>query len=213
MGKAKQIKHDCFNNIKAKESYWLGLLASDGHVYSDKRYPNSKLVCLHTKDEEIVNNFKEFLGSEHKITKEKTEYFKFAATSKTIVDKLEQFGITERKSLSLSVKNIPEQYINHFIRGVLDGDGHISFYYRNKNGMVNVIGISSGSKLFLEWIDKKSIISGNIYHTSGNTYQLVWQNRNDVKALGKWIYKGSRNNTRLSRKYNKYLEIKQYKEV
>lgn len=204
MGKAKQINHNSFNTIKAKEAYWLGMIAADGHVYSDKRYPKSKSIGLHTKDEELVNNFKNFLESEHKITKEKTGYFKFGATSKDITDRLETFGITERKSLTLEIKNIPKLYISHFMRGILDGDGSISCYKRPKNGTIVTVTITSGSKKFLEWINTIVPIKGKLYN---NSIQIVWQNREKIIKLCKWLYNGSTVDTRLDRKYKKFKEI------
>lgn len=48
-------------------------------------------------------------------------------TSQKIVNDLKKLGITYRKSLREKVPDVPQQYLRDFIRGVIDGDGGISF--------------------------------------------------------------------------------------
>src|SRR5690606_7087758 len=88
------------------------------------------VVGISSKDKQILEDFSGFVKSNHVITKHKSREYgtiyytiKFSATR--ICEKLEEIGITERKSLSLKV--VPSVLCSFdFLRGVVDSDGHIN---------------------------------------------------------------------------------------
>lgn len=142
------IKHNVYNPNKYDEyliskfhiidceekAYWLGFMIADAYV------TNKQLVLqLAQKDLEHIINFKNFINTNIKIYSKLTklngkEYksYRCSISSKKFVNSLLKYNIYPNKSLTTSIpKTIPSQYINHYIRGIFDGDGSIHFN-RNK---------------------------------------------------------------------------------
>ncbi len=91
------------------------------------------------------------------------------------------FHITSDKSYNITFPNIPKQYIYHFIRGYLDGDGHINY---------------KGYTEYCRWIHSiYGIIASNCYLSTdliliwpGKHIRVFITGRKSIKQFADWIY-------------------------
>lgn len=113
--------------------------------------------------------------------------------------------------LDLLIKHIPKQFLHHFLRGIIDGDG--CFYYLK--GKHRRLSISSCydqnwdclSNLFLQLGIGSKVTRRISKHGSNSVIEICGKNR--VKAFGEWLYSGYLNDgIGLPRKYNKWLLIR-----
>jgi intein/homing endonuclease len=95
------------------------------------------------------------LESEHKISEYlKEERFKIqyrlAFVNQRISERLQELGLTERKSTTKPFPQVPEEYVRHFIRGYFDGNVSFSWQIHKKDKHIMRTEIASGSERFLE---------------------------------------------------------------
>jgi hypothetical protein len=166
-------------------AYILGFIMADGCI-------SCNTLSISQKEKEILEEMKIKMSSGviNKRVNNKNNYlYNLVINSKYIVTVLrEEYNITENKSITLKPPpNIPDKYLPHLIRGLFDGDGHVS-----KGGFTVVI--TTASQHIVNWLI-------NIFKTKGfNTYirncsgvnalisRVVISGRNDVIAFGKWVY-------------------------
>ena len=197
----------------AEKFYFLGFFAADG--CNSKKYNNAK-IKLQTCDLELLEKFKVLLESDRPIynvhqkeTKNRKESFavNFELTSKYFCEKLEELGLSERKTYTLQLPNyIPDQYFRDYIRGVFDGDGNISVSYINKpKGLSSIAG---NPKFLLQIKEKmeKFLSIHIVYQENNKNCGYIKINRQeDLKIFLDWMYKDS--SLYMERKYQKYLEF------
>ena len=197
----------------AEKFYFLGFFAADG--CNSKKYNNAK-IKLQTCDLELLEKFKALLESDRPIynvhqkeTKNRKESFavNFELTSKYFCEKLEELGLSERKTYTLQLPDyIPDQYFRDYIRGVFDGDGNISVSYINKPKGLSSI---AGNPKFLLQIKEKieNFLSVHIaYQENNKNCGYIKINRQeDLKIFLDWMYKDS--SLYMERKHQKYLEF------
>jgi hypothetical protein len=118
--------------------YWLGFLAADGCISSNKFY-----FTLHQagQDRYHVDNLRNFISSEIKLqiynNKSGNEVWQIMVGNKEIHSFLISQGLTPKKSRTLEYLG---EFTGHFIRGVFDGDGNCSTN--------NIPKITTGSEIF-----------------------------------------------------------------
>jgi hypothetical protein len=133
----QKIKHNPFIDLtKDDVQYWLGYICADGNI---KKNSNEIRLVTNKDIKYIEINFTKFVHSTNNtLVKNKplniykykdNRYSKPSTTltisfcSKIVKDYLINLGITPNKSLTLKI-NFPITY--SFLRGLLDGDGHVS---------------------------------------------------------------------------------------
>lgn len=134
------VNHTYFDEIDTEEkAYFLGFLVADGCVTKDVRKSGflSKRItfCNSIQDREIIEKFRDIVcptvgvkwknNSTEVITRKDQSSFKF--TSEHMFDILVgKYNIHERKThdVSFTLPNLGK-YMRHFIRGFMDGDGHV----------------------------------------------------------------------------------------
>jgi hypothetical protein len=122
-----KMNHDFFK-VWSKEMAWtVGFIAADGCV-SKKGYNYRLSIKINPKDEEVLNNIKNFLECNkklyyrrcfHKVRNNFFDSVTLDINSKIILEDLFNIGIHPRKSLTLKYPSIPKEYANHFARGFL----------------------------------------------------------------------------------------------
>lgn len=197
----------------AEKFYFLGFFAADG--CNSKKYNNVK-IKLQTGDLELLEKFKVLLESDRPIynvhqkeTKNRKESFavNFELTSKYFCEKLEELGLSERKTYTLQLPDyIPDKYFRDYVRGLFDGDGNISVSYINKpKGLSSIAG---NPKFLLQVKEKleKFLSVHVVYQEKNENCGYIKINRQeDLKVFLDWMYKDS--NLYMERKYQKYLEF------
>lgn len=189
------------------KAYFLGFIVSDGSI---SKKTNRLVFTINSKDDYILEEFKKDINSSNLIrrskvldkrTKKITDSTTFQVSSKKIKLDLENKGITAYKSLKFEFpKNIPDNLLKHFFRGMMDGDGYIS----KTKARFSLIST-------LEFLNKFNEIlfsnSGKIYEINKekNVYKLLIQNSGTCLDFLNYIYSDA--NIFLERKYDNYLKI------
>jgi hypothetical protein len=201
------INKDFFKTWSNEMAYLLGFFCADGHLATHR---NSFIICLHRKDQYILENFMKFMeygGVIYDYGKRTT--VSLCISSKEITKDLMNFGLTRHKSQELRwIEQIPEEYISHFIRGYFDGDGHVGLAQaHNPNDKKLIIKIVSTlpfiEKLKIEFEKHYGSECGSIRNVE-TYFELTYTGSNHIKSFLDWIYKDSTKETRLKRKYDIY---------
>ena len=220
----RRIRHDFFKNISTElQAYLLGFYTADGSI-DEKR--KTFRIHLSIKDSELVYLYKDIISPDARLFSVADNYKTTGRDGKEItghgsigvdissailVNDLVELGIGYKKTYSdLTIPNIPENLIRHFVRGFFDGDGSISTYLACEKGKKDRvrcgIQIDSKTKILLENIQlffKNNNIKFNlIYLKRDDMYRISTSSREEIKKLYLLFYKDSY--FYLSRKFNKF---------
>ena len=191
-------------------AYWLGLLFADGCILQ-RHNRLSVFLGLKCSDAQHIELFQKAIQSTYKIGVRKNG---LASSCMTIVDinsarmvqDLMNHGCTPRKSLTLKWnEQVPASLMHHFVRGYFDGDGCISFVKRSGCWVVSFVG----NKEFITKLRcnikrgalNDSTSNGYINKISEQVIVLEYRGVHCPMAVLDWMYKGSDESTRLSRKF------------
>lgn len=132
------IHEDYFNVIDTQnKAYILGLIYADGCIQFPKKGNPVLSLTLKSKDKYLLESITNELGKNITIYyNKKHDTNTFQICRPTLVNDLVNLGVTANKSVNGGLKLPPIQsdYIPHFIRGFMDGDGtvskkgHVCFY-------------------------------------------------------------------------------------
>jgi intein/homing endonuclease len=217
------VNEDFFNEWTSEMAYILGFTITDGCVY--ERTLSWEISNKHLSDRKLLESFNKIMNSNYPIEiKEKS--FRLRINSLKIVESLKDLGIIQNKSKIVKFPNVSKEFLRHFIRGILDGDGWISIRNR-KFGSEVTVGFCSGSLSFMKGLvsNLKSCVNLSVYNlrkrekitkngVQSFVYQLDFYSKNAQEIL-KFIYKDLKDeDIFLDRKYNSYLKAKNiYNEI
>ena len=199
-------KQNAFSKMSSDTLYWIGYLAGDGCIETRNGVPER--VVLVSKDREHIQKFLDFIGSKAKITKhiylERHINYMTKVRSDPIVNRLVEFGITPRKSLTLKIK---QNIVNtsQFLRGIIDSDGTVGV----QEGSIK-ISIVTGSTIFANQIVRafKTVFSANAKkYLQRNTWCVYVSNNSVVLPILKKLYIDYAGKTVLFRKSKRVKEI------
>jgi intein/homing endonuclease len=196
--------------------YIVGLVSSDGH------FDKNNCINIFQSNFEYLKNIQKFINHNGKLYKSPdTDCYTLIINNENLYNKIKQYGINHDKRYNVPfINNIPKDLINHYIRGIFDGDGCL--YYRYISGMFEgrAWQITTGSKLMAEGIkqtikseldvdvtiyDKKST-ADNIY------YDIVCNDKEGILKICSYIYKNF-NKVCLSRKLKSFIKFKKLSEL
>ena len=198
------LNENYFENIDSTDkAYFLGFLLTDGNISLNE---NIIRLVLASKDEEILNVFKEKTGNTNKICIREDEKHSeriFQLRSKKWKDDLAKYGVVPQKTFISEMPILSTDMMPHFIRGMIDGDGWISFHSHQ-------IGFCGNEKTVIqlkEYLVKTlNIYNVKVIHARENLWQVAWASKTDIEKIGNYIYQ-NKDNCFLSRKYNNFLQI------
>jgi len=139
-----------------------------------------------------------------------------------IVEDIRHFGISRKKSAIFP--DVPPRFLNHFIRGYLDGDGWIVVSHKRREISV---GFASGNRGFLEKLIEKfneHVVLTNSHLRAGakktkrgkvsSWYSVEWYGENAYHILD-FLYSGlEEDDLFLRKKYNQWLKARDlYSEI
>lgn len=197
-------------------AYILGFFVADGYMVKTNR--NTHFISFQITDRNLLYAIRDQLNSNHavRVIQKNIKWkpcYKIQFGSKVMFADLTALGMTQGKSKTVQVPNIPERYVSHFIRGYFDGDGSVHFgeYFARDRGKKRVTFMStftSGSSRFLEQIrivlqDKADIKGGTLYKKPRG-YQLAFSYHDSVRLFRSMYSDLSERDIYLDRKYNKF---------
>jgi hypothetical protein len=209
--KAQHTENENFFNIidSEEKAYFLGFICADGSI-NNKKYKLS--ITLNTKDINILYKFKSFLNTtapvSQRIYSDKRNGTIIHTTniqiySKKIINDLSILGVNKNKSNQLRLPNINENLIKDFLRGLFDGDGHIS----GQCSLISTYECLDDTIIFLKKFNIEVNKYREIINKEKNVYKIYF-GKDRIKLLN-LLYNNS--NVYLERKYNAYLnESKKY---
>lgn len=201
---------DFFRTMTPDMAYVLGWIASDGCISE-----NRVVISLQVSDKPILESLKGVIGytgtiketSQHDTRTLKTYHHAvLTICSKELIEILATYGLGPRKSLTLEYPDLPGEMQASFVRGFFDGDGCIS---KMSGARTNYRISFSGPRPFLESL--RAVINAQNELTSGSICSkkkiadLAYTGRHSAECILQWMYKTSRPETRLQRKYEKYV--------
>lgn len=199
------------------DSYLFGLILTDGSLYFNTRNRGKVIIELALRDQDIMSKikknfyYKSYLYSRKRDTnfKEQNEFVGWACYQKDFRDELLLLGIPSVDKSINAIPPITEYNKSAFWRGVIDGDGSIGMTGTN-NPFISLTIVSEmlAQEYFTLLKEQFGIIKVNNRNSRDNIYNVVVKNE-DAIALGDYIYKDS--TIHIDRKYNNYLEFKNWK--
>lgn len=184
------------------------MMLTDGYV------SNSNKFELSLKDKEHIEKFKIFLKSKHVIQERITTInnntcvnYRLSISDKQIVNDLSKLNCVNNKSFIVKLPILEDKYMPDLIRGIFDGDGCVTRTSTSRN----MITICSASKEFLKdieiYLNTKKIKCTRIYKNR-NLYNLnISVKKDNLIKFYNLIYKNSKEENRLNRKYEKMKAI------
>lgn len=132
MAGPKKINKDFFKKWSSDMAYVLGIFMADGNMVLTKR--NNHYISFYSADKDILIEIKNALGSGHKLSKRNhDESFRIQIGNKEMFNDLCFLGVTPNKSKRMKMPEIPNKFVDDFVRGYFDGDGNVWSGYMNKS--------------------------------------------------------------------------------
>jgi hypothetical protein len=192
------LKESYFETIDTEcKAYFLGLIITDGCIHSAKGRQPLVSLTLQKSDAYLLEKLKEELNSNKRVTGDGRGCCSLSILSSKMVADLKQYGVVPNKSLSVAFpKNIPKQFYRHFIRGVLDGDGSVSYYSRAAQGRkshTKAVRFCKGSRQFLEDLVEFLFVNVGIkrvslYREKDNLWSIAYRENYSMLKLIDYMY-------------------------
>ncbi|CAG0928705.1 hypothetical protein TFLX_01027 [Thermoflexales bacterium] len=152
-----------------EQAYWLGFLMADGCVRDD----NSITIAVQAADYAHLEQFRAFLGSNHPIYQQQRGTYhsaRLTVASAQLAAALKHYGVIPRKSFVASASPVLEPN-PHFWRGMIDGDGFLSWSSKGKAPIIGLCGSQAIVSQFAAFCYQVSDTRSNI-HTMKNIYEF-----------------------------------------
>ena len=185
-----EINHHAFDELTPEVLYWIGMLFTDGHIEQKKEACID--LTLHNNDIDHLYKFKEFLGSNRDIKKDRGDCSRLRVNSKPLRDRLVELGFTHNKSTSI----VPHELLKDsrdFWRGCIDGDGGL--YIHSYTGTTTHLILCGTLETIFEFAIFCNKYAGvkDKYPTKapGNNFYKISYYGKDARKIATYLYKDS----------------------
>lgn len=211
-----EFNETIFDIIDSEEkAYWLGFFYADAY---NSDTINTFSIALKQEDHDHLVKLCEFIG----LPKEKIRTYNskldgkeyptcsLKLYSKHVCQKMIELGCPRAKSFIITFPEwLSKDLQVPFIRGMFDGDGSLCKRVNNEWKWSLATTKECGESIQYIILDQLKFIVNLSYisKTKNNTYELESNGNEKVLKLAEWLYLKSKEETRLDRKYSKYLEL------
>lgn len=185
-----------FDTLTNQTAYVLGFFAADGCLSARDHASH-----FSSNDEDILVAIAKAIGTTRPVRKYPSQScYSLVIHSRAFYDSIADRGLTPRKSLTMTMPDVPDELFSHFLRGYFDGDGCtiISNYSL-------IVSFTCGSKIFLEQVRdriyRQTDVKGGLrvmLHGNGTSFVLKCQGQTAL-MLSEFMY-ADFNNLCLERK-------------
>lgn len=172
----------------ADMAYVLGYWFADGNMYTQAS-AGSYVVSISSKDESHLSKLRSVIGVGRVSQMTGSDVFKLVICRKEVYDDLLRLGGTERKSLTLTWKEPPAEYLAHFVRGYVDGDGSLGWNESrlSTQPMIEIAGTSAFLRGLAEAVFTHTGIPAPRIHVAQRVHVVRWYGV-AAKCLAIWLY-------------------------
>jgi hypothetical protein len=200
-----KFDYNYFDNIDTEnKAYWLGFIVADGNISKEEND-----ISVVSKDEGHLYKLKNDLRAKNPvyyIKRDNTYYLRFC--SKHTKDSLIKIGVLPNKSLIVTTPHIDKELERDFWRGVVDGDGWISYY---KNQDIYCIGLCGSFDIvsnFICFVTSKLGLIKKKPSSKNNIYEVKYTGSR-AKSISDLLYNGA--GVYLERKMRMYEKLRREK--
>lgn len=201
------------------KAYWLGFFYADAYN-SDK----TNTFCLTLCDNDFnhlvkLSNFvglpiDKIISYEFKNKSRTNKIYRACSLklySKHICQVMTKLGCPRAKSFTITYPDwMPKELHSHFIRGMFDGDGCLTYRKNQKEWKWSLastdVCCNSIKQILLNEIGL-NVNYRNISLSGRNTCELESSGNEKITKIMNWLYIDSSVETRLDRKYDKFLDL------
>lgn len=195
------VNDQFFNSVDNQcKAYTLGFITADGNI--NRVYSKVLRIGLHKRDKDVLYKIIKCMESNYPVNTSKKQVY-VAITSNQLCDDV--LSMWKYKGFGrLPFYDINEDLLNHYLRGLVDGDGWIS---RNKANryQVGVCGNKKTMTFIKNILFKKFNYKAKILPNK-SIYQVAISDNIIIKSFLDWLYQGAF--IYLNRKYSKYVDFK-----
>ncbi len=187
------VNEDFFEEITDPDrAYILGFIMANGSINESR---NSLVIDQKNLEKTLLIEIAERIGKGVKVrTQKDRNTVRMWIGNKKLIKDLKKWGVSERKAKTLSfdrvIKGVPKDLWSHFLRGYLDGDGHIRVVFRDGSFQRAEVTFVSSSKRALEnamfMLSELGLPEGalNYYENRKIGYLRYTKGRDSEKLLG-----------------------------
>ncbi|WEG18632.1 LAGLIDADG family homing endonuclease [Alkalihalophilus pseudofirmus] len=224
------INRNYFETWSNNMAYILGFICADGcvHTHYDEKLNKSKnvvIISLEKSDIEILHKIKDEIGYEGEVHTYKSKgfnkeshYCTLRMNSVQLVKSLKSLGVTERKSLTIKMPPVPEEYQLDFIRGYFDGDGSVGGQYPSNSFGIKTtkqqirFRLFSGSRDIIESMElilrNKGLKKKNI-NKQRSVYEILYSTKESIKIYNMMYYDGCLHLYRKKKKFDELIQTRE----
>jgi intein/homing endonuclease len=199
---------EVFKTIETEEeAYWLGFILADGCNI------DNQMIRVDIKDANHLEKLSDLIYNGEKPIHTRDLGFGpvycFHCGVLDVVHNLNEHGVVPRKSKIAKLPIIKDDMYRHFIRGLFDGDGSLSFSM-DKNYRRYTFSIVGNQELIMGVRDiLLKEVPINVSHGKMKMiYRLYVKGNQQIMTLLDWLYQGSK--IHLDRKFDKFQEMLYY---
>lgn len=175
----RRVNIDFFKTWTNEMAYVLGFIYTDGNI-------SNNTLSISQNERYILEEIKNAMESTNAISERKNGknvLYTLRIYRKEMIEDLKRIGLTEGKSRVITFPEVPDEYMPHFIRGVIDGDGWI----QDRGYVMNVTNASESFSKSLHGVFNERGLNGRITK-QGNANRVWVSGKQDVINLADWIY-------------------------
>jgi len=200
-----------FEKIDSGEkAYWYGFCMADSGVDSVRKKFS---IGLAIKDYNHLVKFKKSIGADDTPIKDHNHGrgCVIVLNSIKMLNDLKRLGIVDRKSLIVEYPDrmiLPEEFERDFVRGLIDGDGSLSFsvfYNRYRMPSISLVGTYSICNGVRDVLSENLGVKKNKIIQRKKIFSVRWASMEEVRKICEWLYK--EDDIYLDRKFHKSKEI------